>query len=216
MDGSKHLNHRGSLSLRRTSDSARRRTCNAQLCWASRSGGSPSAFSAWSFCAGARKAPTHAWRILRSDLGPCDSIGVIVAAIIMWTTGWYYGDPLISAAIGPFTVPRTWRLLREAVGVLLEGTPSDVKPVPAHAAASTVPGVAGLHDLHVWTVASRMNAMGMHAVLRRALRTMWYWMRSTSASRHDFNIGHATILVESSGCPASDLPVTPTPRAERT
>ena len=54
------------------------------------------------------------------------SIGVIVAALIMLTTGWYYADPLISAGIGLFILPRTWMLLRDAVGVLLEGTPTDV------------------------------------------------------------------------------------------
>lgn len=53
------------------------------------------------------------------------SVGVIVAAIIMLTTGWYYADPLLSAGIGLFILPRTWSLLREAVGILLEGTPSD-------------------------------------------------------------------------------------------
>ena len=54
------------------------------------------------------------------------SIGVIVAGVIMLTTGWYYADPLISAGIGLFILPRTWMLLRDAVGVLLEGTPSDI------------------------------------------------------------------------------------------
>ncbi|MGH9929540.1 MAG: cation diffusion facilitator family transporter [Pyrinomonadaceae bacterium] len=54
------------------------------------------------------------------------SIGVIVAGVIMLTTGWYYADPIISAGIGLFILPRTWMLLRDAVGVLLEGTPADV------------------------------------------------------------------------------------------
>ncbi|MGI0016822.1 MAG: cation diffusion facilitator family transporter, partial [Nitrososphaera sp.] len=54
------------------------------------------------------------------------SVGVIIAGIVMWTTGWYYADPLISAGIGLFILPRTWKLLREAVGVLLEGTPSEI------------------------------------------------------------------------------------------
>lgn len=132
------------------------------------------------------------------------SVGVIVAAIVMWTTGWYYADPLISAGIGLFIVPRTWKLLREAVGVLLEGTPSDVNLAAVRASVSAVPGVAGLHDLHVWTITSGMNAMSMHAVLAKgashdvvldAIR-----VRVTS----DFNIGHVTIQVESSGCPAAE------------
>jgi cobalt-zinc-cadmium efflux system protein len=54
------------------------------------------------------------------------SAGVIVAAVIMWTTGWYYADPIVSAGIGLCIVPRTWSLLSEGVGVLLEGTPGNV------------------------------------------------------------------------------------------
>ena len=54
------------------------------------------------------------------------SVGVIVAGLVMLTTGWYYADPILSAAIGLFILPRTWKLLMEAVGVLLEGTPSNV------------------------------------------------------------------------------------------
>jgi Co/Zn/Cd efflux system component len=59
-----------------------------------------------------------------SDL--LSSIAVIVAAGVMWLTGWYYADPIVSAGIGLFILPRTWGLISEAVGILLEGTPSDV------------------------------------------------------------------------------------------
>src|SRR5207237_3512253 len=54
------------------------------------------------------------------------SAGVVVAALVMWATGWYYADPLVSAGIGLFILPRTWRLLTEGVGVLLDGTPANV------------------------------------------------------------------------------------------
>lgn len=70
------------------------------------------------------------------------SLGVIVAGVIMWTTGWYYADPLFSAAIGLFILPRTWTLLREATGVLLEGTPASVNLTGLREAMATVPGVA--------------------------------------------------------------------------
>ena len=83
----------------------------------------------------------------------------------MLTTGWYYADPLISAGIGLFIFPRTWLLLREAVGILLEGTPSDVNLVSLREAMNKVTGVAGIHDLHVWTLTSGINAMSVHAVL---------------------------------------------------
>src|SRR6185295_20104933 len=79
------------------------------------------------------------------------SLGVIVAALVMWTTGWYYADPLVSAGIGLFILPRTWSLLREAVHVLLEGTPSDINLATLRESIGTIPGVAGVHALHVWT-----------------------------------------------------------------
>ena len=132
------------------------------------------------------------------------SVGVIVAAIIMWTTGWYYADPLISAGIGLFIVPRTWRLLREAVGVLLEGTPSDVNLAAVRVAVSAVPGVAGLHDLHVWTITSGMNAMSMHAVLAKGASHDVVLQAIRARVTSDFNVGHVTIQVESSGCPATE------------
>ena len=76
------------------------------------------------------------------------SIGVIAAGIIMLTTGWYYADPIISAGIGVFILPRTWMLLRDAVGVLLEGTPHDVNLAALRESIRTVEGVADVHDLH--------------------------------------------------------------------
>jgi cobalt-zinc-cadmium efflux system protein len=93
------------------------------------------------------------------------SIGVIAAAIIMLTSGWYYADPLISAGIGLFILPRTWLLLRDAVGMLLEGTPTDVNLATLREAIVGVHGVAEVHDLDVWSVTSGVNAMSVHTVL---------------------------------------------------
>ncbi len=72
------------------------------------------------------------------------SIGVIIAGIIMLTTGWYYADPIISAGIGLFILPRTWALLKDAVGVLLEGTPSDVDLAKLRESLAKIEGVAGV------------------------------------------------------------------------
>ena len=93
------------------------------------------------------------------------SVGVIVAGIIMLLTGWYYADPLISAGIGLFILPRTWLLLRDAVGVLLEGTPADVNLAALRETIQSVAGVADVHDLHVWSLTSGVNAMSVHTVL---------------------------------------------------
>lgn len=132
------------------------------------------------------------------------SIGVIVASIIMLTAGWYYADPLISAGIGLFILPRTWLLLREAVGVLLEGTPSDVNLTALRESIGQLPGVSDVHDLHVWTLTSGVNAMSTHAVLvddnqhDEVLRAV----RELASSR--FKISHITVQLENQTCAASE------------
>ncbi len=128
------------------------------------------------------------------------SIGVIVAGVIMLTTGWYHADPLISAGIGLFILPRTWVLLREAVGVLLEGTPSDVNLTALREAIESVPGVAGAHDLHVWTLTSGVNAMSMHAVVADGAKHDDVLNAVRENITRNFKIAHITVQVESRRC----------------
>jgi cobalt-zinc-cadmium efflux system protein len=130
------------------------------------------------------------------------SIGVIVAAMIMLTTGWYYADPLISAGIGLFIFPRTWMLLRDAVGVLLEGTPADVNVTALREAISEVTGVAEVHDLHVWSLTSGVNAMSVHAVLKDHSLHDEVLAAVQKCVTSDFKIAHATVQVECKGCSA--------------
>lgn len=128
------------------------------------------------------------------------STGVILAAVIIWITGWVYIDPIVSVAIGLFILPRTWRLLQEAVGVLLEGTPSDINIAKLREAISRVNGVVGVHDLHVWTLSSGVNAMSVHVVIQ----DQWHYDDVRMAVQREitsnFKIAHVTIQVEGIGC----------------
>jgi cobalt-zinc-cadmium efflux system protein len=124
------------------------------------------------------------------------SIGVIVAAIIMLTTGWYYADPIVSAGIGLFILPRTWILLKDAVGVLLEGTPADVNVDEVRAGILKIPGVKVVHDLHVWALTSGYNAMSVHVVINDGLpynKTLQLIKETVTAN---YKIHHTTIQVE--------------------
>ena len=78
------------------------------------------------------------------------SAGVIVAGVILITTGWPYADPIIGAAIGLFILPRAWRLGRDALRVLLEIAPHDIDVGEIEAHLEALPGVAGVHDIHCW------------------------------------------------------------------
>jgi cobalt-zinc-cadmium efflux system protein len=124
------------------------------------------------------------------------SVGVIIAGTIMLTTGWYYADPLISAGIGLFILPRTWALLKDAVAVLLEGTPSDVNIATLRESLSKTEGVAEIHDLHVWSLTSGINALSVHAVLADGAEHDDVLQRLHDSCTKEFNIAHVTAQTE--------------------
>ncbi|MDX5423016.1 MAG: cation diffusion facilitator family transporter [Hymenobacteraceae bacterium] len=129
------------------------------------------------------------------------SIGVIVVGVIMWTTGWYYADPILSAGIGLFILPRTWVLLKEAVGVLLEGTPADVNIEELRRCLAGVAGVEDVHDLHVWSLTSGVNAMSAHVVVSPDGSEDYNQLltKLNKAVTSSFKISHTTIQLEGSG-----------------
>lgn len=127
------------------------------------------------------------------------SIGVIIAGIIMLTTGWYYADPILSAGIGLFILPRTWILLKDAVGVLLEGTPSDVNVADLQDAIKKIDGVKDVHDLHVWALTSGMNAMSAHVAINEGISPKLILERLQQLIKADFKISHTTIQIEEPG-----------------
>ena len=132
------------------------------------------------------------------------SIGVLVAGVIMLITGWYYADPLVSAGIGLFILPRTWKLLREAVGVLLEGTPADVNLAAVRSTIAGVPGVAGVHDLHVWSLTSGANALSAHVVMADGVTHTDVLRTVHAALTSGHAIAHATLQVEPTGWEARE------------
>ncbi|HEY7542757.1 MAG TPA: cation diffusion facilitator family transporter [Methylomirabilota bacterium] len=124
------------------------------------------------------------------------SVGVVVAAALVVVTGWTLADPLVSGAIALVIVPRTWRLLRQAVNVLLEGTPAHLNLGEIEEAMCSVPGVRRVHDLHVWTLTSEREAMSAHVVVddvrdsERLLETLHTVLHAR------FGIDHTTIQLE--------------------
>lgn len=124
------------------------------------------------------------------------SIGVIIAAIIMLTTGWYYADPIISAGIGLFILPRTWILLKDAVNVLLEGTPADVDIEELSTGITKISGIKSIHDLHVWSLTSGYNAMSVHIVIDEGLPYNDTLRLINDTITSNFKISHVTIQLE--------------------
>jgi len=124
------------------------------------------------------------------------SLGVLVAALLVLTTGWQRADPLVSAAIGLFIIPRTWRLLRQAVNVLLEGTPAHLELREIEDALLAVRGVRHVHDLHVWTLTSGRDAMSAHVVVEDVRESERLLDELHGVLHARFGIDHTTIQLD--------------------
>jgi cobalt-zinc-cadmium efflux system protein len=94
------------------------------------------------------------------------SLAVIISAVVILTTGWQAADPIASLAIGLMIVPRTLKLLRETLDVLLESAPKDVDMQDVRAHILALDGVEDVHDLHAWTITSGMPVLSAHVVVR--------------------------------------------------
>jgi len=128
------------------------------------------------------------------------SLGVIVGASVITATGWYWVDPAVAAGIALFVLPRTYALLKEALQVLLEGTPSEVDLPALRVAMEGVPGVKAVHDLHVWTLTSGLHALSAHAILQEGAAHGPVLSALRSRVVDGFPISHVTVQLEERCC----------------
>ncbi len=133
------------------------------------------------------------FEVLSDMLG---SLGVIVAAGVVILTGWALADPIIGAGIGLFIVPRTWILLKQAIHILLEGTPPEVDMALLERKLLAIPGVKAVHDLHVWTITSGIDAMSCHLVVADMAQARAALLSAQQAMKAGFSLTHATIQIE--------------------
>lgn len=122
--------------------------------------------------------------------------GAVVAGIILLAVDWHQADPLVSLVIAGLILLSSWRLLRESVDVLLEGTPARINMPELETAMLAVPGVAAVHDVHVWTVTSGFVAMSGHAVVDGSCDDHQLLDTLTRMLTRRFAIRHVTIQPE--------------------
>ncbi|MDZ7622183.1 MAG: cation diffusion facilitator family transporter [Candidatus Competibacteraceae bacterium] len=124
------------------------------------------------------------------------SVAALISGVIITFTGWTPIDPLLSLGIGALIVVSSLRLLRQALHGLMEGVPFNIAPEQVGQALATVPGVASVHDLHIWSVASEQTLLSAHLVVRdlRQWETVLDACHALLAER--FGIEHATLQPE--------------------
>ncbi|MFE4533815.1 cation diffusion facilitator family transporter [Streptomyces scopuliridis] len=138
--------------------------------------------------------------VLADTLG---SLAVLVSAVVILTTGWQTADPIAGLLIGLMIVPRTVKLLRETLNVLLEAAPKNVDMNEVRAHMLALPGVADVHDLHVWTITSGMPVLSAHVVVDQdALDTVGHEKMLHDLQGclgHHFDVEHCTFQLEPQG-----------------
>lgn len=127
------------------------------------------------------------------------SFGVIVAGIVLMATGWQYVDPIVGVAIGLFILPRAYRLGREALRVLLQVAPVEVDVDGVRSRLTSVPGVTGVHDLHVWTLTSGLRVATGHVGLAQGADPATVLERARAVVHEEAGIEHVTLQVEPAG-----------------
>lgn len=129
------------------------------------------------------------------------SIAVLIAATIIYFTQWWILDPILAVLIGLWVLPRTWILLRASVHILLEGVPENIALSEVREALLNTPGVASVHDLHIWSLASRSPTMTVHIVADGGAADLQS-LRQLIAEKlkNRFDIHHMTLQIETTAC----------------
>ncbi len=131
--------------------------------------------------------------VLADTLG---SVGVIIAALVLQFTEFALIDPIFGVGIGLFVLPRTWRLGSKALRILLQSAPAHIDVEELQTDLTALEGVAGTHDLHVWTLTSGMEVASVHLRLDPDAESHRVLDQARAVLRDRWQVEHATIQIE--------------------
>jgi cobalt-zinc-cadmium efflux system protein len=134
------------------------------------------------------------------------SAGIIAAALLIRFTGASYWDAVISLGIAALILWSSWGVLREAMNLLLEGTPASIDPDAVTRAIASIDGVNGVHHLHIWALGPSRSALSCHLMVGDVpvKSTGNLLSRVNDILEHDFGIAHTTIQFEFASCDVDD------------
>jgi cobalt-zinc-cadmium efflux system protein len=140
------------------------------------------------------------WHIIGDTLS---SVGVIIAGVIIYFTGWYIADPILAVVIGIVILWGAVRIVKESGDILMESVPAHVEMDKVTAAVKAVPGVEDLHDIHIWTITSGIHALSAHLSIADQMvsQSCDVLTKVNKVLADDFNITHTTLQLECESCP---------------
>lgn len=163
--------------------------------------------SVWLLASEKNKSLNMKTAFLHMAYDAISSVGVIAGALIILGTGWTKIDPILSAVIGLMILWSSYLVIREAVLILLEAVPSEIEFDRVHQTLLGVPKVRNVHDLHIWSLSSREAALSCHLCVDPSDYPQGPEIigRVNELLRTKFEIGHATIQIETEECDRTDL-----------
>ncbi len=131
------------------------------------------------------------------------SVGVIVGGVVIYYTGWFVVDPMLSCGIGLVVLVGAVRVTREAVHILLEGSPKHADAEKVAACISSIDSVRDVHDMHIWSLCSNYLALSTHVSVAEDASKSSHQLRQeiNDKLQTQFGIFHTTIQIEQPGCP---------------
>ncbi len=133
------------------------------------------------------------------------SVGAIIAALVMLSTGWYLADPLISFLIGGLILYTSWGLIKESADILMQSVPRGIVLDEVQNSMESVSGVLKVHDLHVWSVTSGVFTLSAHAVINGDRDFHQVLSEMEKALSEKFDIRHTTIQLETKSREAEEF-----------
>lgn len=126
------------------------------------------------------------------------SLGVVIAGGAIMLTGWLWLDPIISLLIVLVVLIGTWNLLKDSLNLSIDAVPKAINMSELREYLSGLDNVSQIHDLHVWALSTRQNALSVHLVRTQENLDNTFLHEIQEYLHHNFNIGHVTIQVETS------------------
>lgn len=160
-------------------------------------------FTAWLFASGRKGDLNIRGAYLHMAADAAVSAGVVVAGLVILLTGWLWLDPVVSLAIVAVIVGGTWGLLRDSLALSLNAVPPGIELEAVRSFLAGQPGVAGVHDLHVWPMSTTDTVLSAHLLMPGGHPGDAFLMQVAEELQHHHGIGHVTLQVETdpnTGC----------------
>jgi cobalt-zinc-cadmium efflux system protein len=133
------------------------------------------------------------YHVITDALG---SVGALLSGILIYFTGWFTFDPLLSLLIGVLVLYSSWSLIRDSINILMESVPKHLDPMSIRKHLMLCEGVLNIHDLHIWSIGSSSHALSAHIVVPSQIDPSAVRTQVEEILKSKFDLDHTTLQLE--------------------